>query len=53
MIVVIPVIIIVWVVNLFGENKGPVFFRQQRVGKNHKIFYIYKFRSMVVDAEKN
>ena len=52
MIVVIPVIIIVWVVNLFGENKGPVFFRQQRVGKNHKIFYIYKFRSMVVDAEK-
>ncbi len=28
------------------ENSGPVFFRQPRVGKNNKIFYLIKFRSM-------
>ncbi|WP_297133213.1 sugar transferase, partial [Terrisporobacter sp.] len=32
--------------------KGPVFFKQKRVGKNKKIFEIYKFRTMVTDAEK-
>ena len=34
------------------KSPGPVFFKQKRVGKNGKIFYMYKFRSMVVDAEK-
>ena len=32
---------------------GPVFFKQNRVTKNRKIFNVLKFRSMVVDAEKN
>ena len=31
---------------------GPVFFRQERIGLNGEPFMIYKFRSMVVDAEK-
>lgn len=35
-----------------AETKGPVFFKQTRVGKNGKTFSIYKFRSMGVDAEK-
>lgn len=33
------------------ESKGPLFFKQKRVGKNGRYFYIYKFRSMYVDAE--
>lgn len=35
-----------------AESKGPIFFKQTRVGKNGKTFSMYKFRSMVVDAEQ-
>lgn len=34
------------------ESKGPVFFKQTRIGKDGKPFSMYKFRSMVTDAEK-
>lgn len=41
----------VWFLNLFF-NKGPLFYTQLRVGQHGKEFKIYKFRSMVVNAEK-
>jgi exopolysaccharide biosynthesis polyprenyl glycosylphosphotransferase len=33
------------------DRRGPVFFKQKRIGKNGNEFYMYKFRSMVTDAE--
>lgn len=41
----------VWGLNLFF-NRGPLFYSQSRVGQYGKEFKIYKFRTMVVDAEK-
>lgn len=37
----------------FLFNRGPLFYSQKRVGKHGREFIIYKFRSMVVDAEKS
>ena len=37
----------------FIGNRGPLFYTQERVGKNGKVFNILKLRSMVLDAEKN
>lgn len=34
------------------EDRGPVFYSQERVGKDGKTFYVHKFRSMRADAEK-
>ena len=48
----IPVTGVIYVIDQFGENKGPVFYRQERIGEHHKPFYIYKYRSMIVDADK-
>jgi exopolysaccharide biosynthesis polyprenyl glycosylphosphotransferase len=35
------------------DNRGPVFFRQERLGKDSKPFQILKFRTMITDAESN
>jgi len=35
------------------SSKGPLFYVQERVGKDFKLFKLFKFRSMVVDADKN
>lgn len=50
MICAIPMCIIAIAIKI--ESEGPIIFKQERVGKNGKVFHIYKFRSMCVGAEK-
>ena len=47
----VPMLIIAALIKL--DSKGPVIFRQERLGKDGKPFVMYKFRSMHVDAEVN
>ncbi|WP_437832352.1 sugar transferase [Niallia taxi] len=51
-IITIPIYVVVGLFYMNGENKGPIFFKQVRIGKNGNKFHIYKFRSMVVNAEE-
>ncbi|MFB9760929.1 sugar transferase [Ectobacillus funiculus] len=52
-IIVLSLLFIVIAIAIKIEDpKGPVFFKQKRVGKDGKEFNMYKFRSMVTDAEK-
>lgn len=45
-----PIMIIISVI-IKLDSKGPIIFKQKRIGKNGKVFEIYKFRSMCVGAE--
>ena len=47
----LPVLIIITLLIKF-TSLGPVIYKQQRVGKHGKIFTLYKFRTMINDAEK-
>lgn len=47
-----PIFLLISILYMTGDNKGPVFFKQIRMGKNGKEFRIYKFRSMIVNAEE-
>ena len=54
-----PLLWPLWIVIIFIipsliwlEDRGPIFYSQNRIGKNKKIFKVYKFRTMIPDAEK-
>lgn len=49
-ILIIPFVIIGILIKL--DSKGNIFYRQKRIGKNCKVFKIFKFRTMVSDADK-
>ena len=51
-IMLIPLTIGIYMANLIVKDNGPVFYCQNRIGKDGKLFKMYKFRSMVVGAEK-
>ena len=51
LLVLIPILVLVAILVKI-ESKGPIIFSQDRVGKYGKIFKMYKFRSMVVNAEQ-
>ncbi|WP_232058212.1 sugar transferase [Cohnella abietis] len=52
MIFLLPVFLLVAVSIKLDDPKGKVFFQQTRVGKNGKTFKMYKFRSMVSNADQ-
>lgn len=52
MILLSPIFIFVTIV-IKATSKGPALFNQNRVGKNNKIFKIYKFRTMRIDTPKD
>lgn len=51
-ILLIPLTIIVYIANIIEKDKGPIFYTQKRMGKDGKIFLMYKYRTMVVGADR-
>lgn len=51
LILLVPLTIVIWCANCLSKDNGPIFFMQERIGKNGKIYKLYKYRSMVTDAD--
>ncbi|SVB56857.1 uncharacterized protein METZ01_LOCUS209711, partial [marine metagenome] len=54
-VVLAPVFVILWIfipTAIWLEDRGPVFYTQYRLGRNGKLFKLYKFRSMIPEAER-
>ena len=51
-ILLLPITFVVKVANILNKDNGPVFYTQDRIGKNGKLFKIYKYRTMIQDADK-
>ena len=52
LIILSPIFLLVSII-IKGQSEGPVFFRQERVGKKKNTFKIYKFRTMKIDTPKD
>lgn len=50
-VLLLPMAVIAVLIRL--DSPGPALFRQERLGKNGKVFVMYKFRSMITEAEPN
>lgn len=51
-IALIPLTIAIYIANLICKDNGPIFYTQERIGKDGKLFKMYKYRSMVVGADE-
>lgn len=52
-IILVPLTLFVIMLRLIkNEHDGPIFYEQLRIGKNGKVFRLYKFRTMHIDADK-
>lgn len=52
-VLLIPITIGIWIARkILKEDDGPIFYEQLRIGKNGKIFRMYKYRSMVMGADE-
>jgi len=51
LIILSPIFLIISIIIVF-DSKGPIFYKQTRVGKNNVDFKLYKFRSMYVNADR-
>ena len=52
LIILCPILLIVFIANKIEKDDGPIFFMQKRIGEDGKPFRLYKFRTMVVNADK-
>ncbi len=52
LIVLSPIMLIAAIAIKLDDPKGPVLFKQERVGKGNKTFKVFKFRSMIVERER-
>ena len=51
LVILLPIFLIIAII-IKIDSKGPVFFKHKRIGKNGKTIGVYKFRSMVINAEE-
>lgn len=51
-VLLIPLSIVIKIANIKQKDYGPLFYKQKRIGKNGKEFTLYKYRSMVMDADE-
>ena len=47
----LPITVVIAIVNFINKEEGPIFYTQERIGKNGKHFKMYKYRTMVVGAD--
>lgn len=52
MLLLFPLTIFVWIKNREQGDHGPIFFTQERIGKDGKPFKIYKYRTMILNADE-
>ena len=53
-IILAPMFLLLWIalpIAIWANDRGPIFYVQRRLGKDGKEFRLYKFRSMLPDAE--